>query len=281
MDKASSNPVKSKLTKIIEKHGLTENELDRVLESFENSVPKKRQLFKDYFGEHTRIGVFSDCHIGNEMFDEPFFRHMVNCFKREKVDKIYQVGDILEGMSGRDGHVYELSEIGFEKQMNRAVELFNLLRGINIYGIDGNHDEWYQKKGNGGVIVGKELERRLINYHHLGQMEADVEMRPGTTLKLFHANDGTAYATSYKLQKLIESFTGDAKPDIVLSGHYHKALYMFNRNVHGLECGTICGQTQFMRGKKIPAHKGFWIIDIEMGKGGIGKFAPAFYPGYK
>ena len=197
------------------------------------------------------------------------------------VDKIYQAGDILEGMSGRDGQIYELSEIGYQKQMEKAVKMFRLLKDFQVYGIDGNHDEWYQNKANMGIIVGQELEKNVENYTHLGQMEADVELRPDITMKLYHGRDGTAYAVSYKMQKLMESLTGGEKPNVILSGHYHKALYMFNRNIHGLECGTMCGQTGWMRGKKIPAHKGFWIADIELGKGGIGKFAPQFFPGYK
>jgi len=272
---------KSKIEDIVDKHKLTESELERVLSSYENSAPKKSQVFKDYFTQRTKIGIFSDCHIGQEMFDEPFFRHMVKTFKKEKVDKIYQVGDILEGMSGRDGQIYELSEIGYQNQMEKAIKMFNLLKSFQVYGIDGNHDEWYQKKANMGIIVGRELEKNVPHYTHLGQMEADVELRPDITMKLYHGRDGTAYAVSYKMQKLMESFTGGEKPNVVLSGHYHKALYMFNRNIHGLECGTMCGQTGWMRGKKIPAHKGFWIADIELGKGGIGKFAPAFYAGYK
>ena len=269
------------IEKIVEKYGLTANELDRVLGSHKNEAPKKSQLFKDYFENHTKIGIFSDCHIGHEMFDEPFFEHMVRTFKKEGVEKIYQVGDILEGMSGRDGQIYELSEIGYSNQMKKAVKMFDMLKDFQVYGIDGNHDGWYQKKNNGGVIVGEELEEKVKHYFNLGQMEADVEMRPGVTMKLYHAGDGTAYAVSYKMQKLMESFTGGEKPNIVLSGHYHKALYMFNRNIHGLEAGTMCGQTSWMRGKKIPAHKGFWVVDIALGKGGVGKFAPAFYPGYK
>jgi hypothetical protein len=46
-------------------------------------------------------------------------------------------------------------------------------------------------------------------------------------------------------------------------------------------CGTMCGQTNWMRSKKIPAHKGFWVIEMSFGSGGIGKFEPAFYAGYK
>jgi len=271
-----------KILNSVKKRGLSANELERILKSFENSAPKNKQVFSDYFENKTRIGVFSDAHIGAKPFDEPFFRHMVKMFEKEKVSRIYNVGDTLEGMSGRDGHIYELSEIGFNQQFEKAKGLFSLFpKEMSIFGIDGNHDAWYHKKNNAGLIVGRELENNLSNYKHLGEDEADVSLRKNVTMKLFHPNDGTAYAISYKMQKLMESFTGGEKPEILLQGHYHKAMYMFNRNIHGIECGTLCGQTKWMRGKKIPAHKGFWIIDIEMGKGGIGSFKPTFYHGYK
>lgn len=271
-----------RILKSVQKRGLTPSELEKVLKSVENSAPKQRQSFSDYFEKRTKIGVFSDCHIGAREFDEPFFRHMVNTFAKNKVSRVYNCGDTLEGMSGREGHVYELDEIGFSQQFNKAKRLLGLFpKKMEIFGIDGNHDQWYQKKNNAGLIVGQELDSTIPNYNFLGQDEANVELRKGINMKLFHPNDGTAYAISYKMQKMMESFTGGEKPNILLQGHYHKALYMFNRNIHGIEAGTLCGQTRWMRGKKIPAHKGFWIIDIEMGKGGIGKFSPSFYPGYK
>jgi len=270
-----------KIIKIVGKRNLKPQELEKILKSVENSPPHQIQTFQDYFESKTRIGVFSDCHIGALPFDEPFFKHMAKTMKKQKVSRIYQCGDILEGMSGRPGHVYEMSQIGFNNQIDKAEEMFGYLKGVDVFGIDGNHDAWFQKKNNAGVIVGKELERRVPNYTHLGQEEADIKLKKGITMKIFHPNDGTAYAISYKMQKLMESFTGGEKPNILLQGHYHKALYMFNRNIHGVECGTMCGQTKWMRGRKIPAHKGFWIIDMEMGRGGIGSFKPAFYPGYK
>jgi len=270
-----------RLDKVLKKHHLTQSELEKVVQSHNNQAPKRGQIWRDYSTSNLKIGVFSDAHIGHEMFDEPFFKYMAKTFRKEKVDRIYQAGDILEGMSGRDGQIYELSEIGFHKQMKKAVKMFGLLKGTEVYGIDGNHDGWYQKKANQGLIVGEILDEKVDHYHHLGQMEADVELKPGVKMKLFHGGDGTAYAVSYKMQKLMESFTGGEKPAVVLSGHYHKSLYMFNRNIHGLECGTMCGQTGWMRGKKIPAHKGFWIVDMKVGKSGIGMFKPAFYPGYK
>jgi len=269
-----------KILKIVHKRNLNANELERILKSVENAAPQQVQAFTDYFERKVRFGVFSDCHIGAKEFDEPFFKHMVKTFKREKVSRVYQCGDILEGMSGRPGHIYELSEIGFAQQFSKAKRLFKLF-DCPVFGIDGNHDEWYQKKNNQGVIVGAELQNQVEKYINLGQMEANVKLGRNITMKLFHPNDGSAYAISYKLQKLMESFTGGEKPNILLQGHYHKALYMFNRNIHGLECGTLSSQSRWMRGKKIPAHKGFWIVEVKMGHGGIGAFAPTFYAGYK
>jgi predicted phosphodiesterase len=270
------------ILKVVKKHKISANELENILKSIENSAPKQIKNFSDYFEERVKIGVFSDCHIGAREFDEPFFKHMVRCFEEEKISRIYNVGDTLEGMSGRDGQIYDLTEIGFNNQFEKALKLFRTFpKEMQIFGIDGNHDEWYQKKNNSGMIVGKELARNLKNYNFLGQDEANVEIGKGIVMKLFHPNDGTAYAVSYKMQKLMESFTGGEKPEVLLQGHYHKALYMFNRNIHGLECGTLCGQTRWMRGKKIAANKGFWIVEMEIGQGGIGFFKPAFYPGYK
>lgn len=114
----------------------------------------------------------------------------------------------------------------------------------------------------------------------MGEWEADIKLAPNVIMKLFHGNDGTAYADSYKLQKLIESFQGGKKPNIVLSGHYHKQVAIFRRNVFGFECGTLCGQTKFMRGKKLPAHMGFGIIELWVNKTGIARLRHEFFPYY-
>lgn len=272
---------KDERLKILDRHGLTAKELDIVLKT-QDKPHRKVAKYRHRFKQKDLFGVFSDAHIGHQEFDEGFFKFMGEVFKKEGIKKVYQVGDILEGMSGRDGQIYELSQLGFAQQIRKAADMFNKhLKGLDVSGIDGNHDAWFKKKNNNGVIVGEELEKRVENYTHLGEMEADIDVGNGVMMKLFHPNDGTAYAQSYKMQKLMESFTGGEKPNIVLEGHYHKALYMFKRNIHGIECGTMCGQTGWMRGKKIPADKGFWIIGLEFSKEGVGKFNPTFYPAYK
>lgn len=234
----------------------------------------------DFGSKHVRFGYISDTHIGHKCFSLELWDKMAKHFKAKKVEVVYHAGDILEGMSGRDGHIYELDAIGAEAQMSYASDLLNSV-DFKVYGILGNHDLWYSAKANIGLNIGKELEFRCKNFINLGDWEANVDIGKGVLLKLYHGNDGSAYATSYKLQKLIESFTGGEKPNIVLSGHYHKSLYMFVRNVHGFESGTLCGQTRWMRGKKIAAHMGFGLVDVWISKNGVQRLVHEFVPHYE
>jgi hypothetical protein len=116
---------------------------------------------------------------------------MVGFFKERKPDFILNAGDNLEGMSGRPGHIYELNCVGFKQQFNYCLELYKQLDEFDHYGIDGNHDQWYFKKNDGGVVVGEELEKSLKNYHHLGQDEGDIVVNK-IKIKLYHGGDGTA-----------------------------------------------------------------------------------------
>src|SRR3989338_5743784 len=250
-----------RLEKLLHKHNMSPAELEAILKS---GRYKPSQVEKLDFGTNVkkiRYGYFSDAHIGHKKFHEDLWDLMVRTFKSASVQFIVDTGDHLEGMSGRPGHIYELNQMGYQQQMEYAAELYNQLQ-VKVFGIDGNHDQWYFKKNDGGAIVGADLEKRVKLFKHLGQDEGDLELAPGIILKLFHPNDGSAYAISYKLQKLVESFSGGEKPAIVHQGHYHKAMYMFTRNVHAFESGTLCGQSSFMRGKKLPAHMGFGVVDV-------------------
>lgn len=270
-------PITEKQQKTLD--ALTEQEMTLLLSHFKDTDLKPKSYEHFFSNKHVKFGVISDTHIGEKAFDEELLLKAFKYFKKEKVDAIYHVGDISEGMSGREGHIYALNKIGFTNQINYIEELFKQT-DKQIFAITGNHDQWYQKKNNSGADIGVELERRLPNFKYLGMNEADVKLTHNITMKLFHPNDGTAYAPGYKLMKLIESFGGGEKPNILLQGHYHKALYMFSRNIHSYEAGTLCGQTEFMRLKKIQAHKGFWIIDAYLNNKGVDRVKNTFIPKY-
>lgn len=280
MGKREISESDSKLLGMLHSAALTPEELKVILNQ-PKPDPKHIRIYDHSDGRRFNFGIISDSHIGHKKFDEGLLALASKVFAREGVKTVYHVGDICEGMSGRPGHVYELAKIGFSQQVGEAERLFNQhLSRFRIFGITGNHDDWFKLKNDAGANVGEELERRVEHFTYLGENEARIKLGPRTDLMIFHPGDGTAYATSYKLQKLVESFTGGEKPSILAEGHYHKAMYSFMRGVHALESGTLCGQTGWMRGKKIPAHKGFWRISGTIGKQGINSFSPTFYPAY-
>jgi hypothetical protein len=258
---------------------LTPHEKKLIKESLRGS-PSTPVFNHAFHGKHIKFGYYSDAHVGHKEFREDLWRAMVKRFIFEGIKVVYCPGDNLEGMSGRHGHIYELAQIGASAQLNKATELFKLAPKLKFYIIDGNHDQWLKEKGNMGLVAGKELELRNPNVTFLGEWEARVQLHKNVSMLLFHSNDGTAYADSYKLQKLIESFEGGKKPNIILSGHYHKQIAIFRRNVFGFECGTLCGQSRFMRGKKLQAHLGFGIIEIWAGVRGIERLRHEFFPYY-
>lgn len=264
-------------------NGLSQGERRALTKSLRGGrIEVKRFDHADHFSKRrVRFGYYSDPHCGEKAFIEPLWHRMIAFFKQEGITNVYCPGDNVEGMSGRPGHIYELAYIGATAQINYAASLFHLAPKINFFITDGNHDQWYKEKNNAGLIVGEELAAKCPNVTFLGQWEAVVTLAKGVDMLLFHANDGTAYADSYKIQKLIESLESGKKPNIILSGHYHKQIALFRRNVFGFECGTLCGQTRFMRGKKLQAHKGFGVIEFWVApKGGIERLRHEFIPHY-
>ena len=262
------------------KYELTQDEIKLVKQSMRGSPQSKRVDHSMFYGEHIRFGYYSDPHVGEKHFHEVLWKAMIEFFQKEGIKQVYCPGDNLEGMSGRPGHIYELSHIGASAQLNYASALFHMAPKLHFNITSGNHDLWFKEKNNAGLCAGEELANRNPNVHFLGEWEGRVQLAPKVEMMLFHGNDGTAYADSYKIQKLIESLEGGKKPQIILSGHYHKQIAIFRRNVFGFECGTLCGQTRFMRGKKLQAHVGFGVIEIWCGKRGIERLRHEFLPYY-
>lgn len=127
-----------KLNKALSKLGLTEDEALHTLRSLkrgQRAVDTTKITISD---SSFSFGYFSDAHIGSRYFDPKLFAYMVKFFQREKPDFILNPGDHLEGMSGRPGHVYELSQVGLSQQLNYAVKLYTQLDNFTHYGIDGN-----------------------------------------------------------------------------------------------------------------------------------------------
>ena len=228
-------------------------------------------------GDRTRIGVMGDVHFGSkyclyELVDIAFRE-----FEKEGCDIVCQVGDLTEGMSNRPGHVYELDRIGYHEQKKVAIEYMSRCPAP-LYIIDGNHDRWFIKS-NGALIV-KDICDAIDHAEFLGHDEGNLSLGGNATLRMWHGEDGSSYAVSYRIQKIIESLTGGQKPNVMLFGHVHKSMYLFDRHIHCYSAGAFQRQTAWMRGKRLSSHTGFWIVDVYVNEGGVAKTTGTWYPFY-
>jgi len=264
----------SDLAKIAEMY--TASEL-KVLTKGKTGMEGQRAHVHDFKGEVYRIGFGTDPHLGSKYTNPDHVKQMFDEFDRCKVDSVMLTGDISEGLSNRAGHVYECTHVGYDAQKEHSIDVLSQWDTTPLYMIDGNHDRWYHKT-NGALIV-KDICEALPNAEFIGHDEGDIIVN-GVKIKLWHGEDSSSYAISYRLQKLIESFSGGEKPHLLLTGHTHKMGYFQIRNVHCVSGGSIQMQSKWMRGKKIAAHTGFWVLEVVINDSGIGRLKTEWFPFY-
>lgn len=273
-----TQPKQSKLEKLLDQQGLTEDEAVMALKQLQKPHEKRQTYSHRWNPKRVKLGFIPDSHIGSTFFDKNIFDDAVKSFNREKVDAVYHVGDIIEGMSNRDGHIYELDIPGVTNQIDYACELLSNIKQP-LYFIEGNHHQWASRKANQGVEVGRIIENQLPNSKRLGEMVADIKLAKNIRLRLSHEGS-SAYALSYSGQKRINALEGGTKPNIIINGHLHKSMYMQYRNIHYFEAGSMQRQTPFMAMKGSPAMLGYWILDIGIQNGNIRELTQKWYPHY-
>jgi predicted phosphodiesterase len=262
------------IKKLLEK--FTPQELKAIADgkSLDTRKTKEKVTFDS---DQVTICYVTDTHWGAMHSPIEWWDSVLEECHRMDVEMILHGGDLIEGMSNRPDQVYGLTHIGFSAQMDLAEELLAMSE-LPIYIIDGNHDRWGIKSG--GIFAVKDVAARLEHVTFLGHDEGDLEIN-GTIWRMWHGEDGSSYATSYRLQKVIESFTGGEKPNVLLAGHVHKQGYFFERNIHAVSGGALCKQSSWMRSKRLANHSGFHIIKAGIADGEIKWFEPRWYPFYK
>lgn len=261
--------------KIVERY--TPEELKKIANGNGLNTARSKPQRISFDGESVRVGFCTDTHVGEESFSDYLWELFIKECERQSVDMIFHAGDLIEGMSNRSDHVYHLTDIGFSKQMDHAEELL-AMTSIPIKIIDGNHDRWGIKSG--GILAVRDIANRLDHVDFIGHDTGDVVINE-SVWRLWHGEDGSSYATSYRIQKLIEAFTGGDKPSVLLCGHTHKQGYFFERNIHAVSGGALSYQSSWMRATRKACHTGFWIITATIRDGRIVRFLPEWFPIYE
>jgi predicted phosphodiesterase len=262
-----------------EEAGRLERENAFLRERLKSLIRVKPISIKNYRGKSVKIGLVSDTHLASLYSRLEWLRAAYKVFDSEGITVVYHAGDIADGERMYRGQEYELEVMGADNQVKYIVEKYPHYKGITTYFILGNHDLSFWKTS--GTNIGERITQFRQDLQCVGLEEADIPISVNgriVTIRLSHPGKGTAYALSYHPQKYIESLTGGEKPEVIFMGHYHKAEYMFYRNVHLVQAGTLQMQTPFMRRQNISAMTGFWIIEFMVSEIGISRFKPEFFP---
>lgn len=245
----------------------------------QNNEPSVHERIWDGTTE-IKIAVIGDTHFGSKFTQ---FKHLNNFYdicKAEGIKDVYHVGDLTDGLKMRPGHEYDLYVTSADDMVDDLIEKYPKRDGVITHFITGNHDASIYK--HVGYDIGRTIDMKREDMDYLGRDCTVINLTEKCTLELRHPWDGTAYALSYKPQKMIEAMESDSKPNILAIGHYHKAEYLFYRNVHTIQTGCFQGQTPFTRGKGISVNIGGWIITIKvLEDGSIKSITPQFIPYYK
>lgn len=268
-------PQDSLIRKITERY--TPDELKSIANGRGLNTARSNPKRISFDGDSIKVGFCTDTHIGDESFSDYLWEGFIRECESEQVDMILHAGDLLEGMSNRPDQIYHLTDIGFSKQMDHAEDILSHT-SIPIKIIDGNHDRWGMKAG--GILAVRDIANRLDHVEFMGHDTGDIVIND-TVWRLWHGEDGSSYATSYRVQKLIEAFTGGDKPHVLLCGHTHKQGYFFERNIHAVSGGALSYQSHWMKSTRKACHTGFWIIVATIRDGQVVKFCPTWYPIYE
>lgn len=227
-----------------------------------------------------RFGLLGDTQINSKFTQITHLHTAYDVFEQEGIQTVYHSGDIDDGEKMRKGHEYEIYNQGLDDHVDEIVRVYPQKPSIKTRFIIGNHDESFIKAI--GSDIGIKIADRRPDMEYLGQDQAYIKLTPNCVIELRHPQDGTAYAISYKIQKMIEAMSGGEKPNILAVGHYHKQESFEYRNIQTIQTGCLQAQTGFMRGKGIAAMMGFYIIEIKVdGDGQINEFTPRWRPFYK
>lgn len=245
---------------------------------FENLTPST--IKEEWAGNQIiRFGLIGDTHINSKYTQLTYLHRFYDLCAEENIHTVYHTGDIDDGEQMRQGHPYECYTQGADEHVAEIVAVYPQREGIVTKFITGNHDASIFRRC--GYDIGQAIAAKRQDMIYLGRDVADVRITPNCVLRLQHPWDGTAYALSYKIQKMIDAMEADTKPNILAVGHYHKLDYMFYRNIHAFQTGTMQGQTPFTRGKGISVHMGGWIVTVEVDKlGHIQRIIPELIPYY-
>ena len=219
---------------------------------------------------HFIFGATADQHLGSKWERLDVLNDLYDRFAAAGADRVFNAGNWIEGEDHKNH--FDLLVHGMEEQVEYLTQQYPRRAGLQTFSVAGeDHEGFFCRRES--IDIGRYAERAMReagrdDWTDLGFLEAKVDLVNANTgergsLVTLHPGGGSAYALSYRPQKILESMSGGEKPNVVLIGHYHKLSVNLIRNVWAIQVGCTQDQTIFMRKKNIEAHVGGVIVDLE------------------
>jgi hypothetical protein len=215
------------------------------------------------------FGCSSDKHLGSKYERLDVLQTLYAWFADQRVDRVFDAGNWIEGESRFNR--FDIGVHGLEPQLAYAIEQLPRHEGLTTYAIHGDdHEGWYGQRESidmGRFMQAKMREAGRTDWVDLGFMEAQITLVNAnsgkrTSMLVMHPGGGSAYAVSYKPQKIVEALQGGEKPAVLLIGHYHKLSANLIRSVWALQIGCSQDSTPFLRKKGIEPSVGGMIVTL-------------------
>jgi len=208
--------------------------------------------------DYIKFGIVSDTHFGSKYQQLTALYDFYNRCKSEDVQVVFHAGDWVAGRGIYKGQEYDNFLHSMKEQREYLMEKYPRT-GIKTIGITGNHDEsWTSLTGDSLINLAAQTRDDI---EIVAEYQAFVNFN-GFKVCLYHPDGGQAYAISYKLQKLVESFTAENLPDIVIMGHFHQKEYVTIRNVECFQAACFESQTPYEVRRNLHPVIGGWIVEI-------------------
>lgn len=212
-------------------------------------------------GDTTKVGIVSDTHLCSSYEEIGKLNATYKFFKEHGVKTVLHAGDIAEG-NGKmfRGQELEMHTFGADRQVDYVCDKYPKVDGIKTFFITGNHG--LSHYNSGGIDIGTHIARKRKDMMYLGQWKQRIDVN-GLWFDLVHPSGGGAYAYSYKAQKMAEQIPSGDKPQILIQGHYHTAIYFWYREIHIFNAGCFQNQTPYLARKGLYPCIGAWYLKIK------------------
>ena len=208
--------------------------------------------------EEVEIAVISCTQLGNKWQQITHLKQFYQFVQDRGIKIVLHAGDLVDGEKVYTGHEYEIFLHGEKAQREYVVSEYPKMEGVTTYVIAGNHDYSFWKRSGVDIVENICKDRKDLIY--CGAYGAYPKIG-NLNIFLHHGDGGNAYARSYKMQKKIEQFSPETKPDIYFLGHYHtNNLLPAYRNVYGIQLGCFESQTPYLVRKGLCPEVGGWIV---------------------